>query len=73
MTQTAQIEEKIFDILEKNHEGVRWTDLAKEVNASSAGFHPKTVNGIIWKLTQKYPDKVYKTEDNLFCLTKYQK
>jgi len=31
-------------------------------------FHPKTINGCVWKLVEKFPEKVYKPEKGLFML-----
>ena len=69
---THQIYDQIFKILESHPKGVRWTDLLKQVEQSNKGFHPKTVNGCVWKLVEKYPDEVYKPEKGLFRLVKYK-
>lgn len=69
---TARIEEIIFDLLEKNKEGVRWVGLLSEIKKVEPTFHPKTINGTVWKLLGKYPDKVYKPQKGLFRLTKYK-
>lgn len=69
-TITSQIYETIFDLLEKNPEGLRWSELLKEVAKKHPDFHPKTVNGCVWKLVEKYPDKVYKPKKGLFKLAK---
>ena len=69
---THQIYDRIFKILERNPEGVRWSDLLSKVEHSNPNFHPKTVNGCVWKLVEKYPDKVYKPEKGLFRLTKFK-
>lgn len=70
---THQIYDTIFDLLEKHPEGMRWTDLNNKVKETNSKFHPKTVNGCVWKLIEKYPDRVYKTKDGLFRLIKYKK
>ena len=49
-------EEKV--LLEKNPEGIRWTELLSQIKKSDRNFHPKTVNGCVWKLIEKFPDKV---------------
>jgi hypothetical protein len=69
-TVTGRINSNIFKLLNDNPEGMRWVDLAKELKALDETFHPKTINGCIWKLTQNYPDKVYKPEKGLFKLIK---
>lgn len=68
---THQIYEKIFEILEKYPEGVSWTKLNKMIEESNPTFHPKTINGCVWKLLEKYPEKVYKPEKGVFKLKKY--
>jgi hypothetical protein len=72
MTQsiTNQIYEKIFELLERNPEGLRWSDLLSKITESNPNLHPKTVNGTIWKLIEKYPDKVYKPSKGVFQLKK---
>lgn len=67
---THQIYDSIFEILAKNPDGVRWSDLLRQIEKSNPNFHPKTVNGCVWKLVEKYPDKVYKPEKGLFKLKK---
>lgn len=71
-TITGRIYAQIFQLLEKNPEGVRWSELLKALNAKGE-FHPKTVNGCVWKLAEKYPDQVYKPAKGLFRLLKYKK
>ena len=67
---THQIYDSIFEILSNNPDGVRWSDLLRQIEKSNPNFHPKTVNGCVWKLVEKYPDKVYKPEKGLFKLKK---
>jgi Mg2+/Co2+ transporter CorB len=70
-TITGQIYEEIFNLLEQNPKGIRWTDLNKEIKNRHPDFHPKTINGCVWKLLEKYPDKVHKPIKGLFQLIKY--
>ena len=69
---TQQVYNRALDILEKNPDGVRWTDLNKMIEKSDKKLHPKTINGCVWRLIEKYPDKVYKPEKGLFRLLKYK-
>jgi hypothetical protein len=69
---THQIYETIFNLLERNPEGLRWSELLVKVAEENSSFHPKTVNGCVWKLVEKYPEKVYKPEKGLFRLTKFR-
>jgi len=67
---TKRIHAKLFELLEQHPEGLRWVELRSEIEASDPTFHPKTVNGLIWKLTQNFPDKVYKPSKGVFRLVK---
>jgi hypothetical protein len=72
-TITGQVYLAAFGILTNHPEGVRWTDLLKTIQTENPSFHPKTVNGCVWKLVEKFPDKVYKPQKGLFRLVKYKK
>ena len=67
---THRIYATAFELLEKHPEGISWTELRKQIEASDKTFHPKTVNGCVWKLVEKFPDKVYKPKKGLFKLFK---
>lgn len=68
---TERIEATAFQLLEQHPEGLRWTDLRRRIEESDPGFHPKTVNGCVWKLVERYPDRVYKPSKGLFRLLKH--
>ncbi|MCR4327488.1 MAG: hypothetical protein NUV46_02820 [Nanoarchaeota archaeon] len=70
-TITGRINAKIFEILEKNPEGVRWTDLLSMIKKWDPSLHPKTVNGCVWKIIENFPDKVYKPSKGIFRLRKF--
>ena len=69
---THRINAKAVELLGQHPEGLRWSELLSQIKASDPTFHPKTVNGCVWKLVEKYPDKVYKPSKGLFCLLKYK-
>ena len=71
-TITGRITATAFELLEQHPEGIRWSELNAKIEASDPGFHPKTVNGTVWKLVEKFPDKVYKPSKGLFRLRKYE-
>jgi SLT domain-containing protein len=71
-TITGRINTKALDLLEKHPEGLRWADLLVMIKKSDTNFHPKTINGCVWRLTEKFPDKVYKPSKGLFRLVKYK-
>lgn len=72
-TVTGHINIKALELLEQHPEGLRWSELLVSIKKSDPTFHPKTVNGCIWKLVEKYPDMVYKPSKGLFRLVKYKK
>ena len=69
---TGRINAKALELLEQNPEGLHWSELLSKIRASDPSFHPKTVNGCVWKLIEKFPDKVYKPSRGLFRLLKYK-
>lgn len=69
---TERINATAFELLEKHPEGLRWSELLSMIKASDPAFHPKTVNGCVWKLAEKYPERIYKTSKGLFRLLKYK-
>jgi hypothetical protein len=71
-TITGRINSTAIELLEKNPEGLRWSELLKKIKAADPSFHPKTVNGCVWKLVEKFPDQVYKPSKGLFRLVKYR-
>ena len=71
-TITGRIYAKVFELLEHHPEGLRWSELLSKIEASDRSFHPKTVNGCVWKLLERFPDKVYKPSKGLFRLLKYK-
>ena len=71
-TITGRINAKAIKLIEQNPEGVRWTDLLKQIQASDPSLHPKTINGCVWQLTNNFPNTIYKPEKGLFRSTKYK-
>jgi len=72
-TITGRINAKALELIEAEPEGIRWVDLLKQIQISDQSYHPKTVNGCVWKLVEKFPDIVYKPEKGLFRSVKYKK
>lgn len=69
---TERINAKAFELLEKHPEGLHWSELFSKIKASDPTFHPKTVNGCIWKLVENFPDSIYKPSRGIFRLLKYK-
>lgn len=72
-TITGRIYAKIFELLEEHPEGLHWSELLSRIKEYDPGLHPKTINGCVWKLVEKFPDKVYKPSKGLFRLLKYSR
>jgi hypothetical protein len=71
-TVTGRINARALELLDQHPEGLRWSELNAKVEASDPSFHPKTVNGCVWKLVERFPDQVYKPSKGLFRLRKYE-
>lgn len=71
-TVTERIYSKALELLEQYPEGLHWSELRLKIEASDSNFHPKTVNGCVWKLVERFPDKIYKPSKGLFRLTRYR-
>jgi hypothetical protein len=71
-TITDRINAIAIEVIEKNPEGVRWSELLLAIKKVDPSFHPKTVNGCVWKLVEKFPDKIYKPSRGIFRLIKYK-
>jgi hypothetical protein len=68
---TERIEATAFKLLEEHPAGLQWADLNRKIEESDPSFHPKTVNGTVWKLVEKYPDRIHKPAKGLFQLRKH--
>lgn len=69
---THRINARALELLEANPDGLQWAELNRRIEASDSEFHPKTVNGCVWKLVEEFPDEVYKPEKGLFRLKKFK-
>lgn len=67
-TITHQINTKALELLSQHPEGLRTSELLRLIKESDPSLHPKTINGLVWKLTENFPNKVYKPERGLFRL-----
>lgn len=67
-TITGKIYLKIFELLTASPDGIRWKDLLLKIEEAYPDFHPKTINGCVWQLVSKFPDKVHKPSKGLFQL-----
>ncbi|MDJ0639389.1 MAG: hypothetical protein QNJ20_11185 [Paracoccaceae bacterium] len=63
---THQINETAIALLRANPDGLRTGDLKKRIEERHPDFHPKTINGCVWLLAEKFPEQVEKPERGLF-------
>lgn len=56
----------LFRLLEEHPDGLQWKDLNRMVKEKYPDFHPKTINGCVWKLLERFPEKVHKPEKGKF-------
>ncbi len=71
-TITGQINQKAIYLLSDSPEGIRWSEMLKLIQSAYPEFHPKTINGTVWKLVENNPKEVYKPEKGLFKHTKFK-
>lgn len=65
---TERVEAIAFKLLGEHPEGIRWADLNRMIEEFDPSLHPKTINGTVWKLVERYPTRIHKPEKGLFKL-----
>ncbi len=71
-TKRQQIEAAALIILEEHLQGVGYADLKNLIQEAHPGvFNAHTVDGTIWNLDRKYPDRIAKPERGLFILQRF--
>ena len=65
-TKTELIQAKAIEILKSAPQGIRTSQLIDAIEESLPDFHPKTINGTVWKLPATRPEEVYKPSRGLF-------
>lgn len=66
------IEEKAFEIIENNPNGIRYSDLVKQISEALPDMKIKYIHGKVWDLDKRFPDKVYKPSIGIYVDTKYK-
>jgi len=72
MTITGQIRKSALELLEEKPEGIRYSDLGREILEKNSSFNPNTISGATWDLDIQLPDKVYKPDRGVFRLLKFK-
>src|SRR5262245_25472501 len=63
---------KAFEVLEAYPEGVRYSELVRQIASTDDSWNHKRVQWTVWNLHEQFPDRVYKPSRGLFRLTKYR-
>jgi hypothetical protein len=61
-----------FKLLRANPQGLRYSDLHRQIRLADPGLNPRTVNTSIWNLNSAVPNLVYKPVRGLFRLKKFE-
>jgi hypothetical protein len=69
---TEQIRQIALETLANRPEGIRYSDLKREILKVNSSFNPNTINGATWDLEATYPDKIYKPDRGVFRLSKFK-
>jgi len=65
-TKTQQIQQTAIEILKAKPQGIRTTQLIKEIQKKLPKAHPKTINGTVWKLPTNRSEQVYKPSRGIY-------
>lgn len=68
---TRQIKAKALELLEQNHDGLRYSDLIEQIHSALPDANVNTIHGTIWDLHQQEGSGVIKPERGLFILSRY--
>ena len=71
-TRTETVITAALEVLKSNSDGVRYSDLVREIHAKLPEIPVNTINGTIWNLDARLPNEVYKPNRGLFRLVAFQ-
>lgn len=60
ITRTETIILKAVDAIKSNPDGIRYSDLVRYLHSELPDYSVNTINGVIWNLETRIPDKIYK-------------
>jgi hypothetical protein len=67
-----RITDKAFELLEANPEGVRYSELVREIGIADPSLNIASIYFTISYLHEQHPERVYKPSRGLYRLTKYR-
>ena len=62
-----RIIKKAIEIIRSNPNGIRYSDLVREIHEACPNFLTTTIYGTVWNLETRVPNEVYKPARGLFC------
>ena len=71
-TRHSKIRKKALEILENNPNGVRYSEIVRQISEAFPEIPINTVHGGVWDLDKRFSDKVYKPARGIFRLTKFK-
>ena len=69
---SQRIVETALELLDETPEGIRYSELRRQIAKADPSFNTSTITMTVWKIHERYPEKVYKPARGLFRLTKYR-
>ncbi|MBC7129304.1 MAG: hypothetical protein H5T45_06210 [Thermoplasmatales archaeon] len=67
-----KIKAKAIEILESNSDGVRYSELVREIKKEFPEIPVNTIHGVVWNLEDRLPDEIYKPARGLFRHVKFK-
>lgn len=61
-----------FDLLGKNPQGLRYSELLRQIRQAAPELNPNTVNTSIWNLETVEPERIYKPMKGIFRLVEFK-
>ena len=61
-----------FQLLQSNQQGLRYSELHRQIRSSDPGLNLNTINTSIWNLDAVVPDLVYKPSKGVFRLKEFE-
>jgi len=67
-----EIRNKALELLEKNPNGIRYSNLVRMISENFPKIPINTIHGSVWEIHRDFPDKVYKPTKGLFRHVKFK-
>lgn len=69
---TEIIKSKALELLEKEPDGIRYSELVRRISDELPEMIVNTIHGTVWNLDSRIPSKVYKPSKGVFKLIKFR-